>query len=70
MQNDNYDGVIIVALYDNAGRLLNLKEYAPQENITAEVPNSITYKSAKVMWWEDLNSLKPICEAKTVYANE
>ncbi len=66
LHGESYDGIIIVALYDNLGRFIDIEKYTPQENISVDLPATLDYSTAKVIWWESLSSLKPLCESKTI----
>lgn len=64
LTNDEYDGTIIVAFYESNGKLVDAKTYQPQATIPAELPDSYTY--TKVFWWENLDTLRTLCDAVTI----
>ena len=66
LRNDSGDsGKILVAFYDEYGKLLSLGSYFPQSE-PIEVDNIESASYAKVMWWSDLLMLKPLCEAQII----
>ena len=54
-------GVVMVGVYNEAGKLLRIEVKDAQSEITTEGSNPGEY--AKVFWWEDINGLIPVCEA-------
>lgn len=57
------NGVVIAALYDEAGMLLETKSYPAQGTMSVELTAVAQAKSARFMWWSDMGCLSPICEA-------
>ena len=67
LTNDTYDGTIIVAFYESNGRLVDMKPYQPKATINAELPDDPdSYTYTKVFWWENLDTLRPLCDAVTI----
>ena len=67
MTNDEYDGTIIVAFYESNGKLVDAKTYQPQATIPAELPDDPdSYTYTKVFWWENLDTLRTLCDAVTI----
>ncbi len=66
LRNDSGDsGKILVAFYDEQGKMLCLDSYLPQSE-SIEVDNIESASYTKVMWWSDLSMLKPLCEAQII----
>lgn len=66
LRNDSGDsGKILVAFYDEQGKMLCLDSYLPQSE-SIEVDNIESASYTKVMWWSDLSMLKPLCEAQRI----
>lgn len=61
------NGVIAVALYDNENRMLEIKMYSPEEGIPVTLDKINMGKYMKVMWWNSITDMKPICKSKTIY---
>ena len=59
-------GHLIAALYDENGVLQNVKKYIAEENITVTFDKGKTGSYAKIFWWDDIGSMKPLCDAQTI----
>ena len=67
LTNDENVGTIIVAFYKSNGALVDAKTYQPQAAINAELPDDPdSYTYTKVFWWENLDTLRPLCDAVTI----
>ena len=58
------NGKIIVAFYTENGKLLAVKTYDVTSNIIADDVNNAA--KVKVMWWNGMNNMEPVCPAQTV----
>lgn len=56
---------ILIAFYENSGTMISVKNYSAKD-IPIKVTNTQNAAYAKVMVWESLNTLKPVCDAQTV----
>lgn len=66
LKNDSGDsGKILVAFYAEGGKLISLKDFLPQSE-PIEVDNIESASYAKVMWWNNLSMMKPLCEARII----
>ncbi len=61
-------GKILVAFYKADGTLLDVQIYNAASNINAKSVNNAA--KAKIMWWNELNNLKPVCTAQIVNINQ
>ncbi|MBE7060030.1 MAG: hypothetical protein E7389_04340 [Ruminococcaceae bacterium] len=61
-QNNN--GRILVAFYKSNGAMIELKTFDVASNIDAG--SVINATKAKVFWWESMNGMKPVCNAKVI----
>lgn len=66
LEADSYDGDIIVGLYSAEGALKALKVCPASEGLSIAFDKGQTGAYIKVMWWESINSMKPVCDAQTV----
>ena len=68
LEGQNNNGKILVAFYEGQGKLLELKTFDTASSINAgEVSGAV---KAKVMWWNDLNGMKPECAQKIITINQ
>lgn len=64
LEGQTASGKIFVAFYAEKGNMLELKTFDAASSIDAgAVPNAAT---AKVMWWDGLNEMTPVCQAQTI----
>lgn len=56
---------ILIAFYENSGTMISVKSYSAKD-IPIKVTDTQNAAYAKVMVWESLNTLKPVCGAQTV----
>ncbi len=64
---EKISGIIVIALYDDENRLLEVKTYPATDSIPAILDKINSGKYIKVMWWDSISSMKPICENRTIY---
>ena len=57
-----------MAFYKADGTLLDVQIYNAASNINAESVNNAA--KTKIMWWNGLNNLKPVCSAQSVNMNQ
>jgi len=60
--NGEKNGNIIVAFYDGNGRLCNVEIYDSADEIKAVFNNNLSNSEIKVMWFEDMNTIKPVTQ--------
>ena len=65
LEEDTYTGHLLAALYDENGVLQNVKKYIAEENITVTFDKGKTGSYAKIFWWDDIGSMKPLCDTQT-----
>ena len=63
---DEYSGNIIAALYSKEGKLNNLKTYPATRDLKISFDKGKTGAYIKIMWWKNLSSMIPVCEAQTI----
>lgn len=63
LQNSALCGVVLAAEYDANGVLLFFTTHLLQEEL--KIPLRSATRTAKVMWWESLQKMKPFAKAKT-----
>lgn len=56
---------ILIAFYENGGTIISVKNYSAKD-FPIKITNTQNAAYAKVMVWESLNTLKPVCDAQTV----
>lgn len=66
LKADSYTGNIIAALYSSNNVLKSLKTYTASENLRVSFDQGQTGAYVKIMWWDDINSMKPLCPAEIV----
>lgn len=66
----SYDGKVIVAMYDDNKKLVAVQVKDAAYSNHFEFSNMTSNCMAKVMWWDNLKSLRPLAYAKTVVADE
>ena len=64
LEGQTGSGKVIVAFYAAQGDLLELKTFDAATSINAGVVSNAA--KAKVMWWDGLNGMKPVCQAKII----
>ncbi|MBQ7572876.1 MAG: hypothetical protein IJT23_01300 [Clostridia bacterium] len=64
LSGNTADGKIIVVSYDKSGTMLLCKFYDTADSITADIAESADY--VKVLWWDGLDSMVPVCASQTV----
>lgn len=69
LESDSYDGVIVMALYDRDGRMINVNSYSPQNEINVELPGNIDYSCLKIMWFESFETMKLMCYSYMINRN-
>ncbi len=62
---DDMSAEVLAAFYNNDGTLLSVKRQSADSS-TVKLSNTDKAPYAKVMLWESLNTLKPVCSAQTV----
>ena len=67
LSGQNENGRILVGFYTEQGKMLNLKTFDVSSTINVENVSGAT--KAKVMWWESVNSMKPVCMAQELNIN-
>lgn len=63
---DEYSGNIIAALYSKEGKLNDLKTYPATKDLKISFDKGKTGAYIKIMWWKNLSSMIPVCEAQTI----
>lgn len=64
LKNDTLNGVVLVAEFDKDGNLIRFATHTPQKEInTTLLSETVT---ASVMWWDSLDAISPIANAKTL----
>lgn len=63
---DSYTGSIIAGLYSADGKLEFLNVYPASDTLKVSFDKEQTGNYIKIMWWEDIDSMKSVCGAKTV----
>ena len=58
LSGDNYSGKILVATYDGSDKLIDVRQYTPEETVTYD--GSTDYAYARVMWWGGKSLMKPL----------
>lgn len=61
---ENAEGLILISFYDEQGKFLSFKKFNSKSQINVSSPQKA--KTAKLMWWDNLHTLKPICEAQKI----
>ncbi len=62
---ENTTGIILVSFYDENEKFISLKSFNDTETqISVSSPKNA--KTAKLMWWNSFNTLKPICDTKEI----
>ena len=61
---ENAEGLILISFYDEQGKFLSFKKLNSKSQINVSSPQKA--KTAKLMWWDNLHTLKPICEAQKI----
>ncbi len=65
LKGKNLEGSILISFY-RGNKLISVRFYSAGENINVDsVP--LQAIRAKVMWWTDLTSFKPVCAAQEIY---
>lgn len=59
-------GKAVVGLYSSDGVLNDLKVYPAEENLNVTFDTGKTGAYAKIMWWENIDSMKPVCDAQII----
>ena len=59
-------GVIVIAFYDESNRFLGYRTYDVALEISADIDEAFNYATAKVIWWENLETAKPLTEYELV----
>lgn len=63
---EEYSGNIIAALYSNDGKINDLKIYPASREVKVTFEKGKTGAYAKIMWWESVSSMVPVCEVQTI----
>lgn len=63
---NNTTGEIIAAFYDINDKLIFIKNYMATDDFIDVAPDGEAVY-AKIMWWESLTSLKPVCGSQKIY---
>ena len=66
LEADSYNGIVAAALYDTYGVLQSIKLYPADEYITVSFDDGSIGAYAKIMWWDDVTSMKSVCGLQTV----
>jgi len=61
---ENYEGIILVALYDKNNTFVRCDTYTPDTSIPINFNEGYL---CKIMWWDSLTYIKPICASRTVF---
>ncbi len=56
-------GKVVAAVYDNNGRLTQLKSYDAAKNINIEFTPGENDKEAKILWWYAVSDAYPMCDS-------
>lgn len=65
LENDNTENIIIIAFYDSDNKLISLECHSAESSsiVVGDNKNAIY---SKIMLWDSLKTMRPICEAKTM----
>lgn len=66
LEADDYTGSIIAGLYSTNGVLKSLKVYPASETLKVSFDKGQTGAYVKIMWWEDIKSMKPVCGSQII----
>lgn len=66
LEADSYPGNIIAALYSGEDALKSVKSYPAEESVRVSFDKGQTGAYVKIMWWEDLSSMKPVCNSQII----
>lgn len=53
--------IIIVSLYGDGGQLLEIRQIKQDDSLTVAVSRLAEAKTIKIMWWNGMNTMQPIC---------
>lgn len=62
ISNKNLSGTIAISLYDEENQFKEATLYSAAENIPTSIEKLEPGNSIKVMWWESMLNLKPVCK--------
>ena len=64
LEASELSGVVIIGVYDNKNSLVRAEVNKADREINIDKLQSGEY--AKIMWWEDIEGLRPMCDAVTI----
>ena len=64
LTGQNNNGRILVAFYKSNGAMIELKTFDVSNSVDAG--NVVNATKAKVLWWESMNGMKPVCNAQVI----
>ncbi|MBR0366162.1 MAG: hypothetical protein IJH94_05105, partial [Clostridia bacterium] len=64
LSGDEITGNVYAAMYDETGKLLEVKQYPASETVEVGFDDNAQASYVKVMWWR--GEMYPMCEAKTI----
>ena len=68
--NETENTTVILGLYDKNNRMLNIVKAVYENTVVFNVPYQKDIEYAKVMVWDSLSGLTPLCEAEIIPSSE
>ncbi len=68
--NEAENATVLLGLYDKNNKMLNIVKDVYKNKVIFNIPYQKDIEYAKVMVWNNLSGLKPLCEAKVIPSSE
>lgn len=69
VSNKKISGTLIVALYDDTDRLIEVNTYPAMETMKIPLGNAASAEYVRFMWWDSLDNLMPFADSKKLLLN-